>query len=124
MELCKVEVQKKCVCAKFRWRTKNVLCIPSYRQNIFSILAATEKGATVNFSPTSAELVAPNGSTSDIRKSGKLYYLNSVANHTGKSHSLKEWHMILGHCNVKDVIKLESVDEGMTSSVMYVLWVR
>ena len=38
---------------------ENVLYILSYRQNIFSVLAATEKGATVNFSPTSAELVAP-----------------------------------------------------------------
>ena len=95
---------------------ENVLYIPSYRQNIFSVLAATEKGATVNFSPTLAELVAPNGTTFDIRKSGKLYYLNSVANCTGQSHSLKEWHMILGHCNVKDVIKLETVVEGMKIS--------
>jgi len=51
---------------------ENVLYIPSYRQNIFSVLAAMEKGATVNFSPTSAELVAPNGTTFDIRNSGKL----------------------------------------------------
>jgi len=95
---------------------ENVLYIPSYQQNIFSVLAATEKGATVNFSQTSAELTAPNGTTFDIRKSGKLYYLNSVANRTGESHSLREWHMILGHCNVKDVIKLETVVEGMKIS--------
>ena len=94
----------------------NVLYIPSYRQNIFSVLAATEKGATVNFTPTSAELVAPNGTTFDISKSGKLYYLNSVVNNTGDSHSIKEWHEILGHCNVKDVIKLETVVEGMKIS--------
>jgi len=95
---------------------ENVLYIPSYRQNIFSVLAATEKGATVNFTPTSAELVAPNGTTFDIRKSGKLYYLNSVVNNNGDSHSIKEWHEILGHCNVKDVIKLENVVEGMRIS--------
>ena len=95
---------------------ENVLYIPLYRHNIFSILAATEKGATANFRPTSAELVAPNGTTFDIRKSGELYYLNSVANHTGESHTLKEWHMISGHCNVKDVIKLETVVEGMKIS--------
>jgi len=43
----------------------------------------------------------------------KLYYLNSVVNNTGDSHSIKEWHEILGHCNVKDVVKLETVVEGM-----------
>ena len=67
----------------------------------------------MNFSATSAELVTLNGTTFDIRKSGKLYYLNNVANNTGDSHSIKEWHEILGHCNVKDVFKLESVVEGM-----------
>ena len=40
-------------------RLENALYIPSYHQNIFSVQAATEKGATVSFSPTSAELVAP-----------------------------------------------------------------
>src|SRR6218665_4148024 len=55
---------------------ENALYIPSYQQDVFSVQAATEKGATVNFSPHSAELVAPNGTIFDIRKSGKLYYLN------------------------------------------------
>jgi len=32
----------------------------------------------VNFSPTSAELVAPDKTVFDIQKSGKLYYLNNV----------------------------------------------
>ena len=51
---------------------ENALYIPSYQQDIFSVQAATEKRATVNFSPHSAELVAPNGTIFDIRKSGKL----------------------------------------------------
>src|SRR6218665_1029082 len=92
---------------------ENALYIPSYQQNIFSVQAATEKGATVNFSPHSAELVAPNGTISDIRKSGKLYYLNNFVDRAINKHSLYEWHMILGHCNVKDLLKLESVVDGM-----------
>src|SRR6218665_3878598 len=40
---------------------ENALYIPSYQHDIFSVRAATEKGATVNFSPHSAVLVAPNG---------------------------------------------------------------
>jgi len=94
-------------------RLENALYIPSYHQNIFSVQAATEKGATVNFSPTSAELVAPDRTVFDIQKSGKLYYLNNVTNNAGHSCSVKDWHMILGHCNVKDILKLEAVVEGM-----------
>ena len=80
------------------------------------LLGAGCDGERCNFTPTSAELVAPNGTTFDNSKSSKLYYLNSVVNNTGDSHSIQEWHEILGHCNVKDVIKLESVVEGMKIS--------
>lgn len=90
---------------------KNALCIPSYRQDIFSVQAATENGASVNFSPNSAELKAPDGTAFNITKSGKLYFLNNIK--TQRVHSLEEWHKILGHCNVKDVLKLESVADGM-----------
>ena len=92
---------------------QDVLYIPSYKQDIFSVQAATEKGATVNFNANTAELVAPDGTIFDINKSGKLYYLNSVAANGGHSCSIKEWHMIFGHCNVKDILKLEAVVEGM-----------
>ena len=30
-----------------------------------------------------------------------------------KTHTMHEWHKILGHCNVRDVCKLEGVVEGM-----------
>src|SRR6218665_3695169 len=92
---------------------ENALYIPSYQQDIFSVQAATEKGATVNFSPHSAELVAPNGTIFYIRKSKKLYYFNYVFDRGSNKHSLYEWHMTLGHCNVKDLLKLESVVDGM-----------
>src|SRR6218665_843497 len=69
---------------------ENALYIPSYQQDIFSVQAATENGAIVNFSPHSAELVAPNGTIFDIRKSGKLYYLDNVVDRANNKHSLYE----------------------------------
>ena len=95
---------------------ENASYIPSYRQDIFSVQAATEKGATVNFNPCTAELVAPNGTIFDIRESGKLYYLNSISNNVVDSRSVKQWHKLLGHCNVKDILKLEAIVEGMKIS--------
>ncbi len=55
---------------------KNALYIPSYPQDIFSVQAATEKGASVVFHPMSAELISKDGTKFDIEKHGKLYYLN------------------------------------------------
>ena len=52
---------------------ETTLYTPSYKQDIFSVQAATEKGAMVNFSPHFAELVTPNGTIFNIRKCGKLY---------------------------------------------------
>ena len=48
-----------------------------------------------------------------IEKQGHLYFLNSAVSSKKASHSLREWHEILGHCNVKDVLKLENVVDGM-----------
>ena len=31
----------------------------------------------------------------------------------GKCKSLKDWHKILGHCNLEDILALEKVVEGM-----------
>lgn len=43
-----------------------------------------------------------------------LYYLcSNVSSTSGHSHNLKQWHEIIGHCNLEDVLKLESVVEGM-----------
>ena len=92
---------------------ENVLYIPSYKQDIFSVQAATEKGATVKFCPDAAELVSSDGTVFDICKNGKLYYLNSIVNNTSENRSASEWHRILGHCNRKDILKLEAVVNGM-----------
>ena len=94
---------------------KNALYIPSYKQNIFSVQSAVGRGACVDFRPNFTELRATDGTVFDIKKEGKLYFLNNVneGNSKRRVHTIEEWHKILGHCNVRDVIKLESVVEGM-----------
>ena len=59
-----------------------------------------------------------NSTEFKIEKSGNLYYLNrvvssSMAKQNSKTKSLRDWHMILGHCNLKDVLALEDVVDGM-----------
>ena len=45
---------------------KNALYIPTYPQNIFSVQAANERGASVSFNPDSAELVYKDGAKFNI----------------------------------------------------------
>ena len=92
---------------------ENALYVPSYPQDIFSVQAATEKGATVVFRPDSAELIACDGTKFDIEKRGRLYYLCSNVSPANHADNLKRWHEILGHCNINDVLKLENVVDGM-----------
>jgi hypothetical protein len=92
---------------------ENALYVPSFKQDIFSVQAAIDKGASVEFKPDSAELVCLNGVKFDIEKKGRLYFLNNTISSNGTSHTLKDWHKILGHCNGKDVLQLENVVEGM-----------
>jgi hypothetical protein len=92
---------------------EDALFVPSYPQNIFSVQAATEKGATVVFKPESAELITSDGHKLDIEKQGRLYYLCSSVSSKEHACDLKNWHEILGHCNANDVLKLEHVVDGM-----------
>ena len=92
---------------------KNALCIPSYKQDIFSVRSAVDQGVAVSFSPKGSELVAANGTQFKLNKINNLYYLNNLNDNLCKSRSLREWHKVLGHCNTKDVLKLETVVEGM-----------
>ena len=92
---------------------KNALFVPTFKQNILSVQAATENGAEVNFKRDSAELVSPNGTKFNIKKYGRLYYLCSAISTNAVLHTLKEWHEIMGHCNTKDIVKLENVVNGM-----------
>lgn len=52
----------------------NALYMPSYPQNIFSVRAATDKGATVAFEPGRAHMTAPDGTQFKIVQRERLYY--------------------------------------------------
>ena len=62
---------------------EGALYIPSYRQNIFSVQSAINKGSAVNLTPNSVELSAPDGTKFSIKKRSKLYYLNSTISSSG-----------------------------------------
>ncbi len=93
---------------------ENALYAPSYKQNIFSVQAATEKGATIDFSSDKASLTT-SGTKFDIKKKDRLYYLNKCKAESAKqvNHDVRVWHQIFGHCNVQDVLKLPAVVKGM-----------
>ena len=57
---------------------ENVLFVPTFKQDIFSVQAATDKSASVNFNSNHPELVSENGTKFNIKRSGRLYFLNSV----------------------------------------------
>ena len=96
---------------------ENALYIPTYQQNIISVSSLNKQGVKVIFSPENAKLIAPNGTVFPIYQNKNLYYINQCKSFEKcKSRSLKEWHSILGHCNKKDIVKLENVVEGMSIS--------
>ena len=97
---------------------KDALYVPSFPQSIFSVQAATTKGVSVIFEPDHAELVYKDGTVFEIQKHGKLYYLDvcddiMTSDSVNYACDLSSWHEILGHCNFDDVLKLESVVDGM-----------
>ena len=87
---------------------QNALYVPSFSQDIFSVQAASENSASISFQPRQAILSAGDSTQFDIQKNGCLYSVKS------RKLDLQTWHEILGHCNVKDTLKLESVVEGMS----------
>lgn len=95
------------------------LYVPSFPQDIFSVKAATARGATVIFKEGQDELIHKDGTKFDIQVYDRLYYLSTVTHESDDvdechgCYDLQTWHEILGHCNYDDVLKLESVTEGM-----------
>ena len=92
---------------------KNVLYVPSYGQNIFSVQSATDMGASVHFDRTNAHMRAPDGTIFDFDRRGKLYFLNNIKASTVITKSLEEWHNIFAHSNVNDIVKTENCVKGM-----------
>ena len=92
---------------------KNALFVPSFQQNIFSIPAATNEGATVNFY-NNAGILQFGDSSFHIKKTKNLYYINNVVKScVEQTKTLQDWHNILGHCNVRDILKLQDHVDGM-----------
>ena len=57
---------------------EDALYVPSYKQDVFSVQAAIECGASIKFVSNSGELIAKDGTLFDIEKLGRLYYLNTA----------------------------------------------
>ena len=81
----------------------NALYVPSFNQDIFSVRAETENGATISFSKDSGNLHS-NGTNFGISKRNNLYYLDSVSSVSVSSSSnvrpLKEWHEVMVKSNL------------------------
>eukprot|EP00794_Sanderia_malayensis_P001519 gene1519-1679_t len=92
---------------------RDVLYIPSFPQNIFSVRAATKFGASVRFYEQYAELITADGTVFQIEERNRLYYLYKSHSSQSRGESLEMWHKILGHCNTNDIKKLENVVSGM-----------
>ena len=60
---------------------QNTLYIPSYPQNIFSVQAATEKGATVTLQKGRSWMTAADGTKFIIVQRGRLYYFENAMSH-------------------------------------------
>ena len=91
----------------------NVLYIPSYNQNIFSVSAEVGRGGSVNLGKQVSMYTTEEGNAFQIKQKGRLYYLNSVSSSSNNASSIEEWHKILGHCNYGNVKRLEKVVKGM-----------
>ena len=89
---------------------QNTLYVPSYKQDIFSVQAATEKSASVSFTPKSVESTAADGTVFNIAKQVKLCFLNNVSPLKRSTQTVEEWHRILGLYNI---LKLEGVVNSM-----------
>ena len=55
------------------------------------------------------------------------FYLCNAMSSKVASRSLKEWHCLMGHCNVKDVLHLENVVDGvkfLAKIILIVMFVK
>ena len=100
----------------------DALYCPTYPQNIFSVQSATEKGAKAVFHDSDSKIVYKDGTIFELEKKGKLFYMKTFLLHGDctdnvcYTQDLQGWHETMGHCNMDDVIRLESVSRGMKVS--------
>ena len=96
----------------------NVLYTPKFPMNMFSVKAATRKGASVCFYPNHAEMITHDGTLFNIDSHRDLYFLKTSrkfdhTSHMNVARSLETWHSVLGHCNVGDIVKLQQLVDGL-----------
>lgn len=99
----------------------DVLYVPKFPANLFSVKAATKKGSSVCFYPNYAELITPNGTIFEITTKSDLYFLKifrgtDPTTRVNTVRDLKMWHSVLGHCNKDDIVKLQTLVDGMQIS--------
>ena len=85
----------------------------TFKQNIFSVQAATINGAYISFKPNNCQLIHPNGAVFNITQRGHLYYLKNIISARNATYDLHTWHKILGHCNKTDIKRLPNLIKGM-----------
>ena len=67
----------------------------------------------MNLGPQVCIYTTEEGREFEIKRKGRLYYLNSISSSTNNAGTIHEWHRILGHCNYGDIRKLEKVVKVM-----------
>ena len=70
---------------------------------------ATERRCSIELKKDGGDVKCPDKIVFNIPEHGSLYYLSSVTTSKIATHFVRRWHEILGHCNVKDVLKSEIV---------------
>ena len=116
-EVCLIDSRGRHLNATLR----QALYIPSYPQDILSVKAATASGDTVVFTEEKNVLIYQDGTKFPIHVHERLYYLHTVNDDDDDCdddqckgcHDIQTWHEILGHCNYKDIQKLQNVVDGM-----------
>ena len=93
---------------------RDALYVPSYPKDILSVTKATnDDNMTFMFTKNNRQMQSSDGHVFNMKMSGNLCYLYTVSEKSVKNYSVAQWHEILGHCNIHDVLKLENVVEGM-----------
>ena len=95
----------------YRCILKNAFYIPTFKQNIFSVQAATKNGVHISFEHDNSQLIYSNEVVFNITHRGCLYYLKDIVSSRNATYNLYTWHKILGHCN--ELKKLPKLVKGM-----------